>query len=319
MRYIQDLRENDFIKNEIYLCKSKQILTGKSGKTYASLLLQDKTGTVDAKIWDFSSEIEQYEAMDFVHIDARVTSFQDALQLNVSRIYKGHEGEYYPEDYFPVTTKDIEAMYREIRGYIAALKEPNLKALAESFFVNDDNFIKSFKSHSAAKTVHHGFVGGLLEHTLSVVKLCDYYTSAYPILNKDLLITSALFHDIGKLYELSAFPENDYTDDGQLMGHIFIGANLVSQYTSKMKQFPSGLAKELIHCILAHHGELEYGSPKKPATMEAMALHFADNTDAKLQTMTELLQSGTSSKSEWLGYQRLFETNIKRSTKSVGD
>jgi 3'-5' exoribonuclease len=314
MRYIQELRENDFIKNEIYLCKSKQILTGKSGKSYVSLMLQDKTGTIDAKIWDFACEIEQYEAMNFVHIDARVTSFQDALQLNISKIYKAREGEYYPEDFFPVTTKDVEAMYRELKGYIAAIKEPNLKALAEEFFVKDASFIKSFKSHSAAKSVHHSFVGGLLEHTLSVVKLCDYYTTSYPILNKDLLITAALFHDIGKLTELSTFPENDYTDDGQLLGHIFIGANIVNNQIAKMNKFPVKLANELVHCILAHHGELEYGSPKKPAIAEAMALNFADNTDAKLQTMTELLQSADP-KLEWMGYQKLFESNIRRSTK----
>ena len=315
MKFIQDLRENDLIKNEIYLCKSKQTLTGKSGKSYVSLVLQDKTGTIDAKIWDFNNEIEQYETMDFVHIDARVTSFQDALQLNISRIYKGREGEYYPEDYFPVTNKDVETMYREIKDYVLGIKDGSLKSLAEEFFINNATFIKNFKSHSAAKSVHHSFVGGLLEHTLSVVKLCDYYTTSYPILNKDLLITAALFHDIGKMEELSSFPENDYTDDGQLLGHIFIGANIVSNCIKKIPKFPAKLANELIHCILAHHGELEYGSPKKPATAEAMALHFADNTDAKMQTITEMLVSGDP-KSEWLGYQRLFESNIMRSTKS---
>ena len=315
MKFIQDLRENDLIKNEIYLCKSKQTLTGKSGKSYVSLVLQDKTGTIDAKIWDFNNEIEQYETMDFVHIDARVTSFQDALQLNISRIYKGREGGYYPEDYFPVTNKDVETMYREIKDYVLGIKDGSLKSLAEEFFINNATFIKNFKSHSAAKSVHHSFVGGLLEHTLSVVKLCDYYTTSYPILNKDLLITAALFHDIGKMEELSSFPENDYTDDGQLLGHIFIGANIVSNCIKKIPKFPAKLANELIHCILAHHGELEYGSPKKPATAEAMALHFADNTDAKMQTITEMLVSGDP-KSEWLGYQRLFESNIMRSTKS---
>jgi 3'-5' exoribonuclease len=314
MRFIRELRENDFIKNEIYLCKSKQVLTGKSGKNYASLVLQDKTGTIDAKIWDFSNEIEQYDAMDFVHIDARVTSFQDALQLNISKIYRGRVGEYYPEDYFPVTGKDVEAMYREIKEFIASIKESNLKALAEDFFINNTEFIRNFKYHSAAKAVHHSFVGGLLEHTLSVVKLCDYFTTSYPILNRDILITAALFHDIGKMKELSTFPENDYTDDGQLLGHIFIGANIVSNHIGKMNKFPAKLENELIHCILAHHGELEYGSPKKPATAEAMALHFADNTDAKLQTMTELLAS-SDSKTEWLGYQKLFESNIRRSTR----
>lgn len=315
MRFIQELRENDFIKNEIYLCKSKQVLTGKSGKSYVSLILQDKTGTIDGKIWDFSNEIEQYDAMDFVHIDARVTSFQDNLQLNISKIYKGKEGEYYPEDYFPVTSKNVEVMYNEIKGFVQAIKEPNLKALAEDYFINDTQFVKSFKNHSAAKSVHHGFVGGLLEHTLSVTKLCEYYAAAYPILNKDLLITAALFHDIGKLDELSTFPENDYTDDGQLLGHIFIGANKVSSHIKTMGKFPEKLANELIHCILAHHGELEYGSPKKPAIAEAMALHFADNTDAKMQTMIELLNS-SDHKAEWMGYQRLFESNIRRSTKS---
>lgn len=315
MRFIRELRENDFIKNEIYLCKSKQVLTGKSGKSYVSLILQDKTGTIDAKIWDFNCETGQYDAMDFVHIDARVTSFQDALQLNVSRIYKGQEGEYYPEDYFPVTSKDIEGMYNEIKNLILDIKEPHLKALAEDFFINNADFVKRFKYHSAAKSVHHGFVGGLLEHTLSVVKLCNFYTTSYPVLNKDLLITAALFHDIGKMEELSTFPENDYTEDGQLLGHIFIGTNKVSSHIKSMGKFPQKLANELLHCILAHHGELEYGSPKKPATIEALALHFADNTDAKMQSLTELFYNADP-KQEWMGYQKLFESNIMRSTKN---
>lgn len=316
MKYIRDLREGDIIKNEIYLCKSKQILTGKSGKEYVSLILQDKTGTIDAKIWDFNCEIGPYEAMDFVHIDARVTSFQDALQLNISKIYKCREGEYYPEDYFPKTGKDIEEMYQKIKKYISSIKDINLRLLAESFFVTDEKFVKKFKSHSAAKSVHHSFIGGLLEHTLSVVNLCDYYAANYPIINRDLLISAALLHDIGKMEELSAFPRNDYTDKGQLLGHIFIGANMVSEKIKEMVCFPDKLASELIHCILAHHGELEYGSPKKPATVEAMALHFADNTDAKLQTMSELLNSCDSSV-EWVGYQRLFDSNIMRSSKSI--
>src|SRR5690554_5856989 len=155
MRYIKDLRENDYIANEIYLCKSKQILTGKSGKEYVSLTLQDKTGTVDAKIWDRQGETSQYEAMDFVHVDARVTTFQEALQLNVSRIYKANEGEFYPDDYFPMTTGNVEDMYKEILGFINSIKDQNLKELLEGFFVQDKDFIKKFKNHSAAKSVHH--------------------------------------------------------------------------------------------------------------------------------------------------------------------
>ena len=167
--------------------------------------------------------------------------------------------------------------------------------------------------HSAAKTVHHGFVGGLLEHTLSVTKLCDYYASYYPQLNRDLLITAAIFHDIGKIKELSTFPENDYTDAGQLLGHIMIGAEMVGITMRSIKGFPPTLATELKHCILAHHGELEYGSPKKPALLEALALNFADNTDAKMETMIEALNAGGEN-TGWLGFNRLLDTNIRKTT-----
>ncbi|MDF2539372.1 MAG: hypothetical protein K0S76_2393 [Herbinix sp.] len=315
MRYIKDLKEGDKISNEIYLCKSKQTLTTKNGRNYDSLILQDKTGTIDAKIWDLTREIGQYEAVDFVHIDAMVINYQDSPQLNISRIYKAREGEYYPEDYFPMSNKDIEVMYKQVKEYVAAIKDTNLKTLVEHFFIQDATFVKAFKNHTAAKNIHHSFVGGLMEHTLSVVKLCEYYAINYPVINKDLLIAAALFHDIGKMDELSSFPENDYTDDGQLLGHIFIGASKVKEQIKKMDKFPAKLENELIHCILAHHGELEYGSPKKPAIIEALALHFADNTDAKLQTMTEVL-SAADSKSEWMGYQKMFESNIRRSTKT---
>ena len=156
-------------------------------------------------------------------------------------------------------------------------------------------------------------VGGLLEHTLSVVKLCDYYAGYYPGINRDLLLTAAMFHDIGKTKELSVFPENDYTDDGQLLGHIIIGTEMVGERIRTIPGFPEKLATELKHCILAHHGELEYGSPKKPALLEALALNFADNTDAKMETMLEILH-GAGDNQGWLGYSRLMETNVRKTT-----
>ena len=175
--------------------------------------------------------------------------------------------------------------------------------------------MKAFSFHSAAKSVHHGFVGGLLEHTLSVVKMCDYFSKQYPALNRDLLLTAAMFHDIGKIKELSAFPENDYTDDGQLLGHIIIGSQMVKERIDMMPGFPKKLESELIHCILAHHGELEYGSPKKPALIEAMALNLADNADAKMETMTEILR-GAGDNMGWLGYNRFMETNVRRTSEN---
>ena len=312
MRFIETFREGNHI-SDVYLCKTKQIALTKNGKEYGSLVLQDKTGTVDAKIWELNSPgINEFCALDYVYVDADVTLFQGQNQLNVKRIRKADEGEYHPADYLPVTTKNIPTMQHELTQYITTIKNEYLRKLASGYF-NDPAFMKAFSFHSAAKSVHHGFVGGLLEHTLSVVKMCDYFSKQYPVLNRDLLLTAAMFHDIGKTKELSAFPENDYTDDGQLLGHIIIGSQMVKERIDTMTGFPKKLESELIHCILAHHGELEYGSPKKPALIEAMALNLADNADAKMETMTEILR-GAGDNMGWLGYNRFMETNVRRTS-----
>ena len=217
MKYIETFREGERVSG-IYLCKTRQSALTKAGKAYENLMFQDKTGTVDAKIWDPNSNgIDDFESMDYVDIVADVTSFQGQIQLNVKRARKVREGEYNPADYLPVSKKDIEKMYQELLEYVNKVTNPYLSALLKDLFVNDQEFVRAFKFNSAAKTVHHGFVGGLLEHTLSVTKLCNYYIQAYPMLNKDLLYTAAMCHDIGKIKELSPFPANDYTDDGQLL------------------------------------------------------------------------------------------------------
>ena len=314
MHFIGELREGERI-NEIYLCKQKQTALTKAGKPYESLVLQDKTGTLDAKIWDPSSQgIEECDALDYINVMGDVTSFQGTLQLNIKRLRKASEGEYEPKDYLPVSEYNVEEMYRELQGYVKSLTNPYLKKLASGLFLEDADFAKRFQFHSAAKSVHHGFVGGLLEHTLSVTKLCAFFADTYPILNRDLLVTSALFHDIEKLEELSAFPANDYTDEGQLLGHIAMGMEIVGMRIRAIDGFPRKLANELKHCILAHHGELEYGSPKKPAIPEAVALNFADNLDAKMETMKELPANAPAGNTDWQGFNRLFESNIRRSS-----
>ena len=314
MKYIESLREGERI-NEIYLCKVKQSALTKAGKPYDNLILQDKTGTLDAKIWEPGSVgIDEFDSLDYIAVMGDITSFQGNLQLNVKRVRKVQEGEYDPKDYLPVSKKDIDGMYTELLGLIASVKHPYLRKLLESFFVEDKDFEKRFKFHSAAKSVHHGFVGGLLEHTLSVTKNCDYFAKMYPVLNRDLLLTAAIFHDIGKLKELSTFPENDYTDAGQLLGHIMIGAEWVGDAIKSIDGFPVVLANELKHCILAHHGELEFGSPKKPALVEALALSFADNIDAKMETFRELLVNVPENDTKWQGYNRFMETNFRRTS-----
>ena len=313
MKFIGELHEGEKISG-IYLCKHKQGAVTKNGKPYENVILQDKTGTIDGKIWEPNSlGIDEFDTLDYIDVVGDVTSFQGSLQVSIKRVRKAREGEYEPGNYLPVSGKNIETMYQELMGIIAQVKNPYLHRLLLSFFQEDEGFIKAFQENSAAKTVHHGFIGGLLEHTLSVVKLCQYYCRSYPILNQDLLITTAILHDIGKTKELSAFPKNDYTDDGQLLGHIMIGAEMIHDKIREIPGFPEKLESEVKHCILAHHGELEYGSPKKPALAEAVALNLADNTDAKLETLTELFNSAGDQK-DWLGYNRFFESNLRKSS-----
>lgn len=314
MRYINELKEGDNVA-DIYLCKMKNIAKTKAGKTYYSMILQDKTGMIDTKIWELNHGIENFEQMDYVRVDGNVTSFQGSLQLNVRRLRRAKEGEYLPEDYIPCSDKDINVMFKELSNYVNKTQNIYLRQLLVAIF-GDKEFVAKFKVHSAAKRVHHGFMGGLLEHTLSVTKLCDFYCTMFPILNRDLLITAALCHDIGKIHELSSFPENDYTDGGQLIGHIVMGTMMIHEKIKNIKGFPDKLARELEHCILAHHGELEYGSPKKPALIEALALNFADNTDAKMESFREALLEENGLSGEWKGYNKLFESNIRETGKT---
>lgn len=312
MKYIESFHDTDNVA-DIYLIKHKQSAMTKNGKPYENVILQDKTGTIDAKIWEPNSAgIEDFDVLDYVMIGGKVTSFNGALQVSINRARKCGEGEYDPADYLPMTSKNIDEMYEAVLKYISRIQSPYLKQLLEAFFVQDADFIAKFKKSSAAKAIHHGFIGGLLEHTLSVANLCNYLADAYPKINKDLLISVALLHDIGKTKELSAFPENDYTDDGQLLGHIVMGSEMIAFKIAQIPGFPEKLAGEIKHCILAHHGEYEFGSPKKPALIEAVALNFADNTDAKLETMTELFSS--TIETGWLGYNRLFDSNVRKTS-----
>lgn len=310
MQYISELREGEQVC-EHFLCKQKQVLKTRAGKTYYSLKLQDKTGIVDAKIWDLNDGINDFNEHDYIKIDGQVVTFQNAYQLNIRRLRRSQEGEYDIKDYIPTASRDIEEMYNELLGYIKKIENKHVKKLTESFFVEDKDFVKKFKEHSAAKTMHHSYMGGLLEHTLCILNMCEFYANQYPVINKDILYSAAMFHDMGKINELSSFPVNDYTDEGQLLGHIIISLGWIDNKIKELDNFPVKLGNLIKHCIIAHHGELEYGSPKKPQTIEALALHFADNTDAKLRTFSDAI-ANTDEEGDWLGWQRIFDSNIRK-------
>ena len=309
MKYLQDLHDGEKLSG-VYLCKQKSTAMTKNGKPYDNVVLQDKTGTMDGKIWDVGSlGIADFDALDYIDVVGDVTTFNGALQVSIKRVRVAEEGEYDPADYLPVSSRNNDEMYKELLSMIAAIDNHYLKALLEEFFVKDEAFVKAFRKSSAAKAVHHSFVGGLMEHTLSVANLCRVYADRYPMLKKDLLVTAALLHDVGKVKEFSSFPENDYTDEGNLLGHIVMGSEMVSEKAREIDGFPKSLENELKHCILSHHGKLEFGSPKKPALMEAVALNYADDLDAKMETFKEILLS--TNETGWLGYNKLFETNLR--------
>ncbi|MBQ7247165.1 MAG: HD domain-containing protein [Lachnospiraceae bacterium] len=309
MYAISDWREGDRI-SQVLLCRTKTVSLTKAGKSYYSLQLQDSSGSVDGKVWDLSSGIDHFEALQYIKVDGEVKRYQSSLQLNIQRIRLAREGEYDPADFVPMSPYPIEEMYEKLLAVIRSISHPQLRALLESFFVNDAAFVKEFKAHSAAKSVHHSFSGGLLQHTLRVTELCLDYCKKYPLIKRDLLLTCAMCHDIGKVRELSPFPANDYTDEGQLLGHIIIGIDMVREKIADIPNFPEVTKNELCHIILAHHGEFEFGSPKKPALLEALALHLADNTDAKIQLMSETLSDAGAT--GWLGFQKFLDSNVRR-------
>ncbi|MBQ9029930.1 MAG: HD domain-containing protein [Parasporobacterium sp.] len=314
MRYINEMHDGDNVTG-IYLCKQKNTAQTKNGKDYENVTLADKTGTISCKIWDPNSMgIGEFEPNDFVEVHGRISVFNGALQMSIDRARKANPETIDQSDYLPVSSRSIDSMYKELLSHISSVKTPYLRLLLDKFFVEDEDFIKAFKSHSAAKTIHHGFMGGLLQHTVAVCDLCAFYCKAYPKLDHDLLISAALCHDIGKVRELSEFPANDYTDAGQLLGHIVIGVEMIDEKISQIRGFPAAKANQLKHLILSHHGEFEFGSPKKPALIEAVALNFADNTDAKLEAFTEILDNTVSTPSHgagWLGFNKLFDSNIR--------
>lgn len=311
MKFINMFQDGDNITG-IYLCKQRNSAVTKNGKNYDNLTLADKTGQISAKIWDPNSMgIGEFEVNDFIEIHGRVSIFNGMFQLHVDRAFRAREGSFDPRDYIPVSAFPVDEMLNRLKELIGKVSAPYFRSLLDLFF-EDPSFVKQFVEHSAAKTVHHSFMGGLLQHTLSVTQTCDFFADHYPVLNRDLLLTAAILHDIGKTRELSSFPLNDYTDEGQLIGHITIGATMVMEKAAQVPGFPERKKNELVHCILAHHGELEYGSPKLPSLIEAFALSFADNIDAKIEVFTEAAESAALEPNGWLGFNKFLNNNIRK-------
>jgi len=261
---------------------AKQVRSKKDGSVYFALTLADRTGQVDARMWE-TAEAGEFAAGDIIKLRGQVCRYQEKLQIIVERIRRAEAGEFDLGDFVPKTERNVDELWAELNAYVESFTDPNLKALLRSF-LDDGEVAVALREAPAAKSLHHAWIGGLLEHVVSLLGICDLAAKHYGV-HRDLLLTGAVLHDIGKLQELRWGTSFDYTVEGQLLGHITIGVRMIEQKMAAIEDFPPALRVLVSHMVLSHHGKYEFGSPKLPMIPEAVLLHYLDDMDAKLQTM----------------------------------
>lgn len=296
--------------DDLFLVREKTMAFSNKGTPYHSLRLSDKTGAVDAKIWDNALELDKlFKKGDIVKIQARATSYKNTTQLHIIDLKAAPAEAIDLTDYLPTAGKDRDEMFSHICAFAEEIQDTRLKALLR-LFLDDKEISKGFKMAPAAKGFHHVYLGGLLEHTLSVVRLLDLVTKHYEGLNRDLVICGGILHDIGKIFEFTYDRIIDYTDEGRLIGHIVKGVEMVNARIALLADFPESLAMELRHIIISHHGMLEYGSPKLPNTTEAMVVHMVDDLDAKVNAFQEYIKASSDENTNWTPFHKLFDRYI---------
>jgi 3'-5' exoribonuclease len=289
--YVSGLKPSQVPITTTFLVRSKEIRQKKTGEPYLSLLLGDRTGQVDAKMWDNVDQVlETFDRDDFVKVKGIVQIFQNRPQITIHNVRKIDASEIEPADYFPSSRRDLGEMWTELRATVAAIGNPHLKALVEAL-LDDEDVALRYRRAPAAKQIHHAYLGGLIEHVLSLCALARTVAAHYPNIDYDLLLTGVVLHDIGKIYELNYERGFSYSDDGQLLGHITIALGMVADKLRGLPDFPPRLRTLVEHMILSHHGQLEFGSPKLPQFPEALLLHYLDEMDSKMECMRALIEN----------------------------
>lgn len=305
-QFVSDIKDRDSV-NAVFLVKDKIMAMAKNGKPYMNLRLMDKSGDVDAKIWDNVDVLDkQFDKDDFVQVRGKASVYMNKMQVVVAEIGKIPEEEVNLADFLPESPRSAAEMQSELREVVAALSNPSLKGLMEAFLA-DEPFMGLYCMAPAAKGMHHVYLGGLLEHSLALVKLAKAIVTLYGGINEDLLIVGALLHDVGKIHEMSFERAFDYTDAGKLLGHITIGVELVEERIRMVDGFPRELALLLKHMLLSHHGQYEYGSPKRPKTIEATILNYLDDMDSKINGIRAHIAKESASCSRWTAHHRLYD------------
>jgi 3'-5' exoribonuclease len=282
--------EPDRVITTSFLVHSKEVRQKKGGELYLSLILGDRTGELDAKMWDNVAEVvDEFERDDFVKVKGLMQVFHNRPQLTIHKMRRMDDSEIDFFDYFPSSRRDPDEMWSELRGIVAGIGNPHLRGLVEAILSDEDVALR-YRRAPAAKQIHHAWLGGLIEHVLSLCTLARMTAGHYPNIDLDLLLTGAVLHDIGKIYELNYERGFSYSSEGQLLGHIHIGLRMVADKLRGLPNFPAPLRTLVEHLILSHHGQLEYGSPKLPLFPEALLLHYLDDMDSKMECMRQVIE-----------------------------
>ena len=301
--WIREIQDEDRVSG-CYLVKEKRVLKTRNGKSFLSLTLVDRTGEIPAKVWERAEALSSlFQQGDIIQVDGHAGSYRDQIQITVSGLDLLKEKPD-PEIFLESTPEGPSEMMRSLREILRGVQNVNLKGLVDSF-LKDRKFVARFKKAPAAKSFHHSYLGGLLEHTLSVCQMAIQVAAHYPQLNRDLLITSAFLHDIGKIKELGYDLQIDYTDEGRLVGHVVLSMTMVEEKLRDLNAFPEALAIRLRHLILSHHGQYDFGSPKEPKFLEAFALNLIDDLDAKINGLSRFMERDRN-EGAWTEFNRMF-------------
>jgi 3'-5' exoribonuclease len=306
------------IVDSVYLLSGKETRSTKAGKPFFRLKLSDRTGTVDCMVWETDAMDPAVKPGDLVSVAGRVSEYQGKPQLEATKISLAPPGTANPRDFLPATYRDVEELKGFLRFHIDSVHDRDFSALLELIF-GESAFFEIFATAPAAKLYHHAYLGGLLEHTVAVAEICDFVGQQYGRLDRDLLMTAALLHDVGKTLELTFETTIDFTDSGRFLGHVIQGVTFISDRVAKLPSFPEAKLQQLLHCVVSHHGELEWGSPKRPKTIEALILHHVDNLDAKVKGFLEIVEG--SREAPWTDLRNLFRRplHVPRATHQEDD
>jgi 3'-5' exoribonuclease len=304
--FVSEVKDRSQV-DSVFLVKEKITAMAKNGKPYLTLRLMDKSGEVDGKVWDNIDALSAtFEKDDFIAIRSKATVYLGKMQLVISELKRVPEEEVELADFLPETERNIGEMVKELAALITTIREPHLRRLLLAFY-DDAPFMARYRTAPAAKGMHHVCLGGLLEHSLAVATLVDRIVPLYAELNRDLLIAGALLHDVGKVREMTYLRSFDYTDEGKLIGHITIGVEMLQEKIAAIDGFPPELAMLMKHLILSHHGQYEYGSPKRPKTIEATILNYLDDLDSKINGIRTHIRKEPDNPSLWTSYHRLYD------------